>query len=118
MKPFIFSTVPDTHVGANSIVQLGTIAKNMGLEKVLLVTDPGIQAAGLLEKGIQSLAEAKINLSLFAKVQSDPADSIIELAYDQYKEQDCDAVIGLGGGSSMDVAKVVAVLAMEQQTLS
>lgn len=118
MKPFIFSTVPDTHVGANSIEQLGAIAKKMGLEKVLLVTDPGIQAAGLLEKGIQSLEAVKIKLSLFAKVQSDPADSIIELAYDQYKEQDCDSVVGLGGGSSMDVAKVVAVLAMEQQTLS
>lgn len=117
MNPFVFSTVPDTHFGAGSIEKLGESAKKLRLKNVLLVTDLGIQKAGLLDSAMESLLSKQIKFSVFAKVQSDPADSIIEMAYDQLKLEDCDGVIGLGGGSSMDVAKVVAVLAMDQQKL-
>ncbi|MBT8141322.1 MAG: iron-containing alcohol dehydrogenase [Gammaproteobacteria bacterium] len=118
MKSFLFSTVPDTHVGPGSVSKLGDIADELNLKNLLLVSDPGIQKAGLLEVALTSLASKNITVSLFVDVEADPSDKIIQQGFEQLKRDNCDGVIGLGGGSSMDVAKVIAVLAKEQQVLA
>jgi len=117
MKPFLFSTVSDVHIGENSLAQLGSVLQGLGLKKILLVTDPGIEKAGLLTKAIKSMLVNNIEYCLYNQVQADPSDEIIKHAQSRYLAEKCDGVVGFGGGSSMDVAKVLAVLAMQEQEL-
>lgn len=79
--------------------------------KCLLVTDPGIVAAGLLEAVKGSLTKAGISFVIYDKVEPEPRSHIIDDGGDLYKAEKCDVIIGIGGGSSLDVAKGISVLA-------
>jgi len=79
-------------------------------EVPLIVTDPGIEKAGILERVCRVLDEAGFRYAVFAKVESDPSIETVEAAADFYRKKGCGLVIGLGGGSSMDAAKAVAVV--------
>ena len=83
----------------------------------MLVTDPGLIALGLLEPVIAALSAAGLLPVLFDQVQEDPPDSVILSAVSLAQEAGVDGVVAVGGGSSMDVAKLVAVLLTGQQSL-
>lgn len=85
--------------------------------KVILVTDPGIVSLGLIKPALQSLASAGVDAVVFDRVQADPAQSIVEAATALAVSEAVDGVVGLGGGSSLDVAKLVALLAKGQERL-
>lgn len=76
----------------------------------LIVTDPGVEKAGIADRVCRVLEEAGIRFALFAKVESDPPLETIEAAAAFYREKGCGPIIGLGGGSSMDAAKALAVV--------
>lgn len=80
-------------------------------EVPLIVTDPGIEKAGILDRVCRVLDEAGFQYAVFAKVESDPCVETVEAATAFYREKGCGPVIGLGGGSSMDAAKGIAVAA-------
>ena len=114
----LFRTTPRILLGNGSIEQIGTEIKNLKGKKAFIVTDPGIVQSGILEKVTTALKMAKISFGVFDRVESDPRIEIVDQTLSQFQEEKYDAVIGLGGGSSLDIAKLVAVMAKNPGTIS
>lgn len=111
MQAFTFTTVADIHCAPGSIERLPSLLDRYAAKRVLIVTDQGILNAGLLAP-VQSLLEnAGMLISVFADVVADPPELIVLEAVEHAKRNQAEVVIGLGGGSSLDVAKLVALLA-------
>jgi len=118
MQDFSFSSVKTVINGLGSCRrQLGSSARQLGITRALIVTDNGIVNSGLIEPALASLTEADISSVLYTDVVADPPESVVEQSLAFAKEQGIDGVIGLGGGSSLDVAKVIALLTHSSQTL-
>ena len=118
MDNFTFNTVSDIEFGAGFSSNLGKIISKMGLRKAFIVTDSGILAHGLMDKALSDLNKLKISYEIFSKVTADPPEEIVLDACNRLILSKCDLVVGFGGGSSMDVAKIIAILAKEKQTLA
>jgi alcohol dehydrogenase class IV len=117
MPPFTFNTSRSVRFGASLILQLGEITRSEIGCRVLLVTDTGMMATGLVDQVQVILANAGVDVTVFSDVVADPPEAVVLAATEAAKVADVDAVIGFGGGSSLDVAKLVAVLAMDNQSL-
>ena len=117
MTPFVFNTASSLHFGAGKITELGEMARTQMGERVMLISDPGLSKLGIVGRVAEILEKAGISVSVFADVQADPPESVIEAAVAAAKELNVQGIVGLGGGSSLDVAKLVAVLALGQETL-
>lgn len=117
MQDFLFSTVSDVVVGADSSKQLGDILVSMDVRRVLIVTDPGIIQFGLLDSALESLQKHNIAVHIYSDVVADPPAAVVVAAVKVAQDFACDGVVGFGGGSSMDVAKLLAVLIKGEQTL-
>jgi 1,3-propanediol dehydrogenase len=103
--------IPEIIFGNNSLSQIGQCAARLGGEHVLVVTDPGIEAAGWLDVALLHLKAEDLKYEVFDHVVSNPRDYQVVQGVDLYRKKGCDVIIALGGGSPMDVAKAVAVLA-------
>lgn len=95
--------------GIGSIKHIGEEVKNLGVSKILLVTDPGIYNAGVTAPVEKHLKEAGIEIVLFNKVEPNPPVRLITEGSKLYKEENCNGLIAVGGGSSMDTAKGIGV---------
>jgi alcohol dehydrogenase len=117
---FEFSTVPHLISELGAAARLGTIVAEHfpQVRNALIVTDAGFSKTGLLDAPIASLRAANISVQLYSGVLADPAEALILQALAQVRQHPVDIVIGVGGGSSMDVAKLIAVLCCGQQELS
>ena len=93
--------------GVGAVARLGEIARGLGMRRPLLVTDAGVVAAGLTEPVLAQLPDAQ----LFAEVRANPDIELIDRAAQLYTEHGCDGLVALGGGSPMDTAKSVGVIA-------
>ena len=118
MTGFKFNTSPSIRFGARSIAKLGDIVRGEFGARVLLVTDPGMMATGIVDKATDVLQASGVDFVLYSEVEADPPERIIEAAAQAAREAQVDGVVGLGGGSSLDVAKLAALLAKDGQTLS
>jgi len=97
--------------GAGLSRKTGAFLASSGARKVLVVTDAGIVAAGMLGGIVESLAENGLEYAVFDRVEPNPsAESIME-GFEVGKAFGCDAVLAFGGGSSIDTAKGIAVMA-------
>ncbi len=96
--------------GAGSISELPKYLKEEGINRPLIVTDPGIREAGLLEKLEEVLKNADYSYSLYDKVFANPDIELIDQGRDFFQSEDCDGLIALGGGSSIDTAKGIGVI--------
>ena len=117
MSPFTFNTVPSLIVGSGSIARLGEIAAQRLGPRVALVTDAGLVKAGLIAPALQALEEAGIAVDVFDGVVADPPEDVVLSAAARARDFEARAVIGFGGGSSIDVAKLVALLASSGENL-
>ena len=115
MNPFSFNTTPSLRMGAGLAGELGQITRPICGDRVLLVTDPGMMATGLVQQATDCLRAAGVEVTLFDQVQADPPEEIV-LRAAQYARR-ATGVIGFGGGSSLDVAKLAALLAASNQPL-
>jgi alcohol dehydrogenase len=115
---FIFSTTKSIINAPNSSAELGSYCKTLNIKKALVVTDPGIVSLGLHETIVDSLKNSEIDFVLFSDVEVDPPLAVIESAISFAASNSIDGVIGLGGGSSLDTAKLISALAYSKQTLS
>ena len=115
---FSFNSVPRTTFGAGTAGDLPAICRSVEIDKPLLVTDQGILNCGLLGPVLKCFAEQSIKVSVFSDVAADPPEQNIYDAVAIGKAAGCDGVIGFGGGSSMDVAKLVAALLNSEQQLA
>jgi len=100
--------------GPNTIRALGSEAQQLGVKKALLVTDPGVIGADLLRPVKESLESVKIPYVIHDKVEPEPPIRCVDAATKQFKSEGCDLVIGMGGGSSLDVAKGVSIMATNE----
>lgn len=118
MQGFTFQTTKSILAEPGSSVRIGELVKGLGCKSVLLVTDPGVQKAGLLEAGLKGLEREGVAVTLFTDVQADPPVSVIDAAVKVAVDAKVDGVVSIGGGSSMDTAKLVALLAVGKEKLS
>ena len=117
MSTFNFETTPRVICEIDGALRLGTLCRELKAERVLLVSDPGLLRAGLLDAPLQALREAGVEATLYSDVQADPPAASVQDAVDAARNCRAQAVIGLGGGSSLDTAKLVALLCGREQAL-
>ena len=109
---FNFLPVPtDIHFGCGVVRSLPERIKAVGGTKVFLVTDPGVRAAGILDEVTRVLQDAAVEFAICDRVKPDSGSTLIDETVVELKHSGCDAVAGIGGGSSLDTAKAVAALA-------
>ena len=114
----------DFHSTRSILVERGgsaNLAKRIqerGGQSALIVTDPGVLSAGLLNKALPQFKEIGLPVQIFSDVQADPPVSVIDAAIKVAQECKADFIVGFGGGSSMDVAKLVALLAPGKEKLT
>lgn len=95
--------------GDQSLLELKKHLASLPYKHYLIITDPGIEKIGILDKVLQSIKLDTISLSVYAEVTPNPTVQSIEKAYSLYQQNGCDALIGLGGGSAIDAAKAVGI---------
>ncbi|MDE2594679.1 MAG: iron-containing alcohol dehydrogenase, partial [Burkholderiales bacterium] len=117
MSSFVFETVPKILCEQGGIQRLGEVARNLGISRVFVVTDPGLIRAKVLDRALESLAAWHIDTHVFSDVQADPPEQSVQAAAQAATAFEANGVIGIGGGSSMDTAKLVALLARTPQKL-
>lgn len=119
MKSFIFQTTKSVICGSGCINQIGTTAIELGMSNILLVTDQGIiKKTGILNKAFTTLKSARLKVTVVDDVVADPPEAVILKIVEQAKEIGVDGIIGFGGGSPMDVAKLVAFLSISKQSIN
>lgn len=111
MQPFSFATTAQILCESGSAARLGELCRERGAQRVLIVTDPGITRLNMLDGVLSGFAAAGVAVEVFDQVLADPPESVVLEATDQARRMAAQLVIGFGGGSSMDVAKLVALLA-------
>lgn len=99
-------------LGNGAVSQVGDEARKLGGKKALIVTDQGVIKADLVSGVEESLKAQKVNFGIFDKVEAEPPARIVDECARIIGEQGYDIVIGIGGGSSLDVAKGAAVVAV------
>jgi alcohol dehydrogenase len=97
--------------GAGRIAELPDAAKSAGIERPLLVTDPRLAAMPMIAKAVDSLRAAGLACDVFTEVRPNPVASNVEAGVKMLREGGHDGVIGFGGGSALDVGKIIAFMA-------
>lgn len=103
--------VPEFVFGHGARRLSGRYASNLGAHRVLLVSDPGVREAGWTEEIRSELEESGLMTRLFDGVTSNPRASEVDAGVEAYLAHGCDAIVAVGGGSPMDCAKGIAILA-------
>ena len=97
------------HISADSLLQLKSECERVGIRRPLIVSDKGVVAAGIVDRVIATLPG--VTCTLFDDTPSNPTEAMVRRAADVYRDAGCDGLIAVGGGSSIDLAKGVAILA-------
>lgn len=108
---FTFQIPTNIIFGDGSLDTIGTHAKGLGFKKPLLVTDSVIGQSAGVKRALDLLKKEGISPVVWDTISSEPTDKIIIEGLGVYRDQGCDGFIGFGGGSSMDTAKCIGVLA-------
>ena len=90
--------------------------ERVGISRPLIVTDPGVKAAGVLQKALDALPG--MTVAVFDQTPSNPTEAAVRAAVDMYKAQGCDGLIAVGGGSAIDCAKGIAIAATHEGPLT
>ncbi|MGE7903373.1 iron-containing alcohol dehydrogenase [Peribacillus sp. NPDC094092] len=108
---FSFSIPTRVEFGSGICSRIGEILKPYVKQKVLVVSDYGVKQAGILKKVEESLKHYKISYEVFDKVEANPSTQILAQGIEFLEMHQCDSVLGVGGGSSIDTAKGIAAMA-------
>lgn len=113
---FSFACPTKMEFGPGCLARLPEIIRVLGGTRTLLVTDPGVAQAGLLEK-VRTAVEGKTAYAVFDRVTSDPSTDIIGEIYEMAKAEQVDCIVAIGGGSAIDAAKGASCLLANGGTL-
>jgi alcohol dehydrogenase len=102
--------IPEVIFGVGALAEVGGAVRRVGGARPMLVSDAGVLAAGWVERVLPHLADVGVEWRLWHDLTPNPKDVEIEAAFEVYVESGCDALLAVGGGSCIDVAKAVAVL--------
>jgi alcohol dehydrogenase len=105
LQPFDFHTPTRVVFGAGSVKRLGELASELGDTRVLLVTDPGLEAAGHPQRALDSLSAAGLEVFLFDQVEENPTSRHVDNGARFARPLNIDLIVSVGGGSAMDCAK-------------
>ena len=117
MKPFVFNTTKSIINESGALKNIADICQQQHIHNPLIVTDQGIIAVGLMEKLESALQAGNMPFNSYADVVADPPEAIVYAALKALQDGGNDGVIGFGGGSSMDTAKLIALMAKSGETL-
>ncbi|HIJ55585.1 MAG TPA: iron-containing alcohol dehydrogenase [Deltaproteobacteria bacterium] len=102
--------LPEIIYGWGSLSQIGQCAKRLGGERVFLVTDPGIIAAGWVDESLKYLEKEDLKYVIYDNVVTNPRCYQVDQGVRFYYQKECDVIVAVGGGSPMDTAKGIAIL--------
>ena len=97
--------------GAGSVNEVGKRLKDFGVKKSLLVTDEGLHNLGLSEEIADIVREAGVEVAIYPKAEPNPTDKNVEKGLQVFREENCDSIVTLGGGSPHDSGKAIALVA-------
>ena len=109
-KPLLLS-------GLDSSLQMGKLAAGPNTKCVMLVTDKVLMELGVVSRLLNQFEELNVQVVLFDEILPDPTDAVIEKGISLAKAHKCDAVVAVGGGSVIDAAKLIAILATKSRSL-
>ena len=113
-----FKTVSDIRIAPGGTARLDAHVEGLPTDtRIAIVTDAGVRALGLFDPGLAALREAGYDVMVFDEVVADPPEAIVEKGAQAVKRFKAGLVIGFGGGSPMDTAKVIAFLAANEVSL-
>jgi len=109
---------PELIKGEGSVASIGNAVKAYGVDRALLVSDPGLVRLGFVDQVREHLEKANVRVVVYDKTQANPTIDQIEEALFLYREGSCQGIVALGGGSPMDLAKAVgARIAMPNKSI-
>ncbi len=108
---------PEFVFGAGAIDLVARYARNFGGRKILVVTDPGVIDAGWAGKVLRTLAKEDLEAVVFAQISANPRAGEVMAGADFYREQGCDVIVAVGGGSPMDCAKGIAIVSANRKDI-
>ena len=107
MATILYLTQIQFEFGA--IRQLAAECERIGIRRPLVVTDAGVRAAGVLQKALDALADLPV--TVFDQTPPNPTEAAVRAAHAIWEAAGCDGLIAVGGGSSIDLAKGLAIMA-------
>lgn len=108
---------PEFIFGLGARHRVGQYARNYGAKRVLVVTDPGVTAAGWLQDTLADLAGDGLEYEVFSQVTPNPRDSEVQAGAEFYRSRNCDVIVALGGGSVIDCAKGIGIVVSNQRNI-
>lgn len=111
MYTFSFSIPQNIVFGKGSLNKLPELASNLQKEKAFIISGPHLNKIGMVDKCKEALKTAGIDSDAFTETEGNPSTDTVEKATEKFKESGADFIVAIGGGSPLDVAKAVAVLA-------
>jgi alcohol dehydrogenase class IV len=114
---FAFHSTKSIIVERGGSANLAKLIQDRNGKSVLIITDPGVLSAGLLDSALLNFKSLGLHYKTYSDVQADPSIAVIEKAIKVAQDCKSDYIVGFGGGSSMDVAKLVALLALGKEKL-
>ena len=103
--------------GPGRIAELPAVCKELGMQRPLLVTDPGLRKLPMVETALASLRAAGLGDHVFSDIQANPVGKNVDDGVTFYKRSGCDGVIAFGGGSALDVGKAIALMVGQTRPL-
>ena len=99
-------------MGRGSLQYLEEIIRQMGPKRILIVTGPHVQGLGIVDRALQAMGSYKTQVEVFINPKPEPEVAVVEKCAERVRERGYDLIVGIGGGSPMDVAKGTAVVAV------
>ncbi|HSB82132.1 MAG TPA: iron-containing alcohol dehydrogenase [Candidatus Methylomirabilis sp.] len=112
VMPFVFSIPTNIVFGVGALDSIGTHAKSLGFKRPLIVTDKIMSRGAGVTQLLAKLTEAGLEAAIWDDITAEPIDTTLTEGVTRYRSERCDGLIGFGGGSAMDTAKGVGVLAI------
>ena len=109
-QSFSVNQPTNIHFGLDSIKQLGDVISKLNGSNVFLVADPGLKQAGIIKQIVSVLNKSKIPYTLYDKVTPEPGLKLADQGAKLAKKNKADCVVGVGGGSALDIAKAISIL--------
>ena len=110
IQPFQITRGPRVRYGRGEAAFVGEEAKALGMKRPMLLTDPALASAGVLEPIIEGMKKAGVDFALYDKAEPNPSDESIPLTRAFYESHGCLGIIAVGGGSAIDTAKAMGTL--------
>src|SRR5918911_1413407 len=108
---------PDLYVGGGVAERVGELAAEVGLSRVLVVTDPVMVDSGVAGGVSERLEAAGIAVATFSDIHGEPTTDYVDAGLQALREHDADGVVAVGGGSPLDTGKAIAVMARNSGTI-